>query len=141
MRTRINGDRGRRGSVATDSLIGTVVCMVLFGAIAGGCYAWPKYKKYARTMQGEAELAGQEYERRIQVEDARARKEAAVMLAEAEVERARGVAEANQIIAEGLGGPEGYLRYLWIQGLQDGTSEVIYVPTEAGLPILEAGKR
>lgn len=26
-------------------------------------------------------------------------------------------------------------------GLQDGSSEVIYIPTEAGIPILEAGKR
>lgn len=33
------------------------------------------------------------------------------------------------------------LRYLWIQGLQEGaTPQVVYVPTEAGLPILEAGR-
>jgi hypothetical protein len=30
---------------------------------------------------------------------------------------------------------------LWIQGLQDKDNNTIYVPTEAGLPILEAGKR
>lgn len=35
---------------------------------------------------------------------------------------------------------EGYLRYLWIDKLGAG-NQVIYVPTEAGLPILEAGKR
>jgi|TARA_B100002003_G_C14041045_1_gene501641 hypothetical protein len=32
------------------------------------------------------------------------------------------------------------LRYVWIKGLQDGNGERIYIPTEAGLPILEAGK-
>lgn len=28
----------------------------------------------------------------------------------------------------------------WVKGLTDGSSEVIYVPTEANLPILEAGR-
>ena len=41
---------------------------------------------------------------------------------------------------ESLKNNESYLRYLWIQGLQDGTSEVIYIPTEANLPILEAAR-
>ncbi len=58
----------------------------------------------------------------------------------AEVERAKGVAEANKIIGSSLKGNESYLRYLWIQGLQDGSSEVIYIATEAGLPILEASR-
>lgn len=63
------------------------------------------------------------------------------LLAEAEIERAKGVAEANRIIGESLKGNEAYLRYLWIQGLQEGsTPQVVYVPTEAGLPILEAGR-
>jgi hypothetical protein len=30
---------------------------------------------------------------------------------------------------------------LWIQGLQDGSSETIYIPTEANLPILEATRK
>jgi len=62
-------------------------------------------------------------------------------LADAEIERARGVAGANKIIGESLKNNDAYLRYLWIQGLQDKDNNVIYVPTEAGLPILEAGKR
>jgi hypothetical protein len=51
------------------------------------------------------------------------------------------VAEANRIIGESLKGNESYLRYLWIQNLESGSNSVVYVPTEAGLPILEAGKR
>ena len=50
------------------------------------------------------------------------------------------MAEANAIVAEGLGGPEGYLRYLWIQSLGENGQDVIYIPTEAGLPILEASR-
>jgi hypothetical protein len=57
------------------------------------------------------------------------------------VERAIGVAEANEIIGESLRENEAYLRYLWINGLHDGSSEVIYIPTEANLPILEAVRK
>jgi regulator of protease activity HflC (stomatin/prohibitin superfamily) len=67
--------------------------------------------------------------------------ESAKALAAAEVERARGVAEANKIIGESLKGNEAYLRWQWIQNLESGSNSVIYVPTEAGLPILEAGQR
>lgn len=56
--------------------------------------------------------------------------------AEIEVERAKGIAEANEIIAESI--TEGYLHYRFIEGLNDGNTEVIYVPTETNLPILEA---
>ena len=51
------------------------------------------------------------------------------------------VQEANEIIGESLKENEEYLKYLWVKGLQDGSSEVIYIPTEANMPILEAGKR
>ena len=37
-----------------------------------------------------------------------------------------------------LGGPEGYLRYLQIQALAETRASLIYVPTEAGLPVTEA---
>jgi len=67
--------------------------------------------------------------------------ESAKNLAKAEIERAKGVAEANKIIGESLKGNEAYLRYLWIQSLSDGHSETIYVPTEANLPVLEATRR
>lgn len=56
--------------------------------------------------------------------------------AEIEIERAKGIAQANTIIAESIS--EGYLHYRFIEGLNDGNTEVIYVPTEANLPILEA---
>ncbi|OLX60112.1 hypothetical protein DB99_07995 [Salmonella enterica subsp. enterica serovar Heidelberg] len=75
------------------------------------------------------------------MQEALAKKESAKMLADAEIERAKGVAKANQIIGDSLRNNEEYLRYLWIDGLQQNKSQVIYVPTEANLPILEAGKR
>jgi len=61
--------------------------------------------------------------------------------AEIEVAKAEGVAKANQIIGESLKSNESYLRYLWIRGLKEGNNQVIYVPTETGLPILEASRK
>ena len=108
------------------------------GLVAGGCYALPTYNVWKQGKDGEAELAKAEQNRQIAVEVARAKLESAKFEAEAEVVRAKGVAEANQIIGESLRNNEAYLRYLWINGLQDGSSEIIYIPTEANLPILEA---
>lgn len=58
--------------------------------------------------------------------------------AEIEVARAEGIAASNKIIADSLS--DKYLRYQWIKGLQQNDMQVVYVPTEAGLPILEAGR-
>jgi len=67
-----------------------------------------------------------------------AKKESSKALADAEAIRAEGVARANKIIGDSLSGNEGYLRYLWIQSLQSSKMQVVYVPTEANLPILES---
>ena len=118
------------------SIIGSI------GVLVGSwCYFAPKYRVYSATMDGEAEYAQAEQNRRITVLEASSKAEAAKSLADAEVARARGVAEANAIIGESLKGNDAYLRWLWIENLDKGTNSVIYIPTEAGLPILEAGKR
>jgi regulator of protease activity HflC (stomatin/prohibitin superfamily) len=104
----------------------------------GGC---PHYNVWRQGLVGTAELRRAEQNKQIAVQEAQAKLDSAKLLSDAEIERARGVAEANKIIGDSLKGNEGYLRYLWIQGLQTNQMQVIYVPTEAGLPILEAGKR
>ena len=113
--------------------------------LAGGLYGCPKYEVWQQGLKGEAELNRAQQNRKIAVNEAEAKRDAAKMLAQAEVERAHGVAEANKIIGEGLRGHEEYLRYLWLMGLEHvanspNGSTVIYVPTEANLPILEAGR-
>lgn len=119
---------------------------VLFSLIAlislSGCTAWPPYNVWAQRLEGEAELAKANYSKQVAVQEAVAKEEAASHLAAAEVARAHGVANANQIIGNSLKDNEAYLRWLYIEGLKEKTgTEVIYIPTEAGLPILEAGKR
>ena len=126
--------------VSLSVLVG--VGVVALTAIVGSCaYVKPKYNVWAAEMEGSAQYAQAEQNRKITILEAEAKLESAKALAAAEVERAKGVAEANRIIGESLKGNESYLRYLWIQNLESGSNSVVYVPTEAGLPILEAGKR
>ena len=108
---------------STPALVSVILLALVFALFWG----WPKYRVYTMEMRGKAAYAEAEQNRRI-----------AALDAAAEVERARGVAEANRIIGQSLQGNESYLRYLWIQNLNTGSGERIYIPTEAGLPILEA---
>jgi len=96
------------------------------------------YDVWAQGKEGEAELAKAESNRQIKTLEAKSVLESSKHLADAEIIRARGMAEANQIIGDSLKGNESYLRYLWIQGLQTNQMQVVYVPTEANLPILES---
>jgi hypothetical protein len=114
-----------------------ILAMVVFLWIYG-VFVNPFLNVWHQSMKGQAELAHAEYSRQIATCEANAKKESAKSLAEAEVIRAEGVAKANKIIGDSLDGNEGYLRYLWIQGLQTENTQVIYVPTEANLPILES---
>lgn len=127
-------------AIASAVWIGTGIFAL--STIIGGCaYIKPKWGVWAAEMEGAAELAQAEQNRKITVLEAEAKLESAKALSAAEIERAKGVAEANRIIGESLKDNESYLRYLWIQNLESGSNSVVYVPTEAGLPILEAGKR
>ncbi len=128
-------------STKTKVLVTTAI-LLGFTVFLGSCgWVYPKWKVYAATMTGEAEYAQAEQNRRISILEAEAELESAKALAAAEVERAKGVAEANAIIGQSLKDNEAYLRWQWIKNLESGSNSVIYVPTEAGLPILEAGKR
>ena len=90
---------------------------------------------------GRAMLLQANNERKVAIETSKAKKESSHYEADAEIIRAGGVAEANKIIGESLKENEAYLRYLWVNQLNENKQNVIYIPTEAGMPILEAGKR
>ena len=86
--------------------------VILFFLLLGGCVAYYALKPTLASIDGTAELAQAEQNRQIAITEARAKEESAVLLAQAEVERAKGVAQANQIIGDSLKGNEEYLRYL-----------------------------
>ena len=98
-----------------------VLCMVGF----------PRYAVWQQEMSAKAEQ-----NRRIKIEEAKANLEAEKLNAQAEIERAKGAAEAIKI-ENGSITPT-YIQYLWVRQQNLSANKVIYIPTEASLPILEA---
>jgi regulator of protease activity HflC (stomatin/prohibitin superfamily) len=118
-------------TVLLGGLVAVTAAVVLF---AGG----PVYNVWTQGMNGKAELQKAEYTRKVAVLEAQAKMDSASKLADAEVERAKGVAEANRIIGDSLKDNPRYLQYLYITGLQEGSEKgnrTIYVPTEGGMPV------
>lgn len=102
----------------------------------------PPMGAWVAEWEGKSELAKADYSKQVQVQEAKAKEEAANYLANADIARAKGVAQANKIIGTSLKDNEAYLRWLYIESLKEKTGmETIYVPTEGGLPILESRKR
>lgn len=119
--------------------IGLVLFIVTILGV--GAVAFPTYRVWQQEMAGKAELAEATYSRQIAIEEAEAEEEASKALARADTIRARGVAESNKIIGQSLQNNPEYIDYLYITNLGKNDGAVIYVPTEAGLPVTEAGKR
>lgn len=133
----------RRNGELDLAAVGGIGCLGLLamGAILLTMWGCPQYHVYQQGMAGQAKLKEAESSRQIITQEAHAKREAAKDLAAAEIERAKGVAEANRIIGEGLKDNHEYLMYLWIHSLAErDNATTIYIPTEAGLPILEAGR-
>jgi len=100
-----------------------------------GC---PQYNVYQQRKDGEAQLAHATSSREIAVAEAKAKMESASLLAQADTIRAHGVAAANKIIGASLKDNPEYLQWLWIDHIEK--ANVIYIPTEGNLPIMEAGR-
>ena len=107
-----------------------------------GC---PRYNVYRSGLAGEAELVRAEQNKKIAIEDAKAKLQSAKMLAEADSIRAIGAKNVEKIRAEGMAEAmeiengkltDKYIQYLWVRNIDKG--DKIYISTEAGLPILEA---
>jgi regulator of protease activity HflC (stomatin/prohibitin superfamily) len=96
-------------------------------------------------MRGKAEFVQAEQNRKIQIEEAKANVEAARLDKEADSIRAIGQKNAEVIRAEGMAQAmdiengkltESYIKYLWVRNIDKG--DKIYIPTESGMPLLEA---
>lgn len=123
-----------------DFVTGCITFVVIVGLIVGVAFGIPRYQVWQAEYSGKAKLIEANQTKQIQVTEAKAKKESAIYEAQAEIERAKGVAEANQIIGGSLKGNHEYLMYLYIQTMENTHNQVIYVPTEGSLPILEAGR-
>jgi len=138
MKTNNKNIRGNASIV----ILCVLAAFVLLGGIGGCMWGYPNYTVYEQRLAGEAMLAHAQASKEVAVAEARAKMESATLLAQAEVERAKGVAAANKIIGDSLKGNDAYLRYLWITDVAGNNQgkTVVYVPTEANLPILEASR-
>lgn len=119
-------------------ILSLVLLFVIIGAITGGLYMYPKYKLYKMEMNGQAELAEAEWTKKIQIEEAKGKLEAAKYDRETELIKANTEAEANKIVAGSL--DPLYIKYKMVEKMTDANTEIIYVPTEGGIPVLEAGR-
>ncbi len=112
-----------------------ILSAVVIALILGLMFGLPQYSVWQQEMAGKARLAEATQSRQILIEQARAEKEAAILQAEA----IKIMGEAAQKYPE-------YRKQEFIgafgEALKAGTiSQIIYVPTEANIPILEAGKQ
>jgi len=121
--------------------INAAVLLLILGLMIG----LPRYNVYSSEMRGKAEFVRAEQNRRIQIEEAKANVESALLDAEADSVRAVGQMNAEIIRAEGMAQAmdiengkltDSYIKYLWVRNIDKG--DKIYIPTESGMPLLEA---
>ena len=112
----------------------TLIIWALFGQ--------PMWRVWAQQKKGEADLQQAHKEQQIKVSKAQGRLDAAAINKQAAIIEAEAVAAQIEKIGQTLTEHDLYLKWQWIKMMEDRPeSSVIYVPTEANLPILEAGKR
>jgi hypothetical protein len=114
----------------------TLICLAVVAVFTLSLWGCPHYKVYSARKEGEAILAHAQSSREVAVAEAKAKMESAALLAQADTIRAQGVAASNRIIGQSLKGNQEYLHWLWIDQIEK--ANVVYVPTEANLPIMEA---
>ena len=118
----------------------TVIVIAAVAFIVGLCFAIPTYRVWSSRMEGKAELEKAEQNRNILIKEAQAHLEAEKLNAQAEIERAKGAAEAIHIENGSI--TDSYIKYLWVRQQKDlNQKTVVYIPTgDFGIPIIEAGR-
>lgn len=130
---------GNNNINVTPDLIKKVIwgIAVILVVVISMAFIRPWYNVWSQEMEGKAEFAKAEQNRKIKIEEARANLEAEKLNAQAEIERAKGAAEAIKI-ENGSITPT-YIQYLWVRQQSDLSNKtVIYIPTETNLPLLES---
>jgi len=123
------------------SILGIFILIII--AIVVMMFGLPTYNVWQQEMAGKAEMAKAEQNRRILVEEAKARLEAEKLNAQAEIERAKGMAEAMSIENGTLSSI--YNQYLFIRTLEKladkgNLPQIIYMPSEGLLPVMDVSQ-
>ena len=119
--------------------------VMLIISLAWVLLGYPHWRVWAAHQRGQADLAQAKNEQQIQIATAQSRLSAAELNKQAAIIEAQAVAAQVKEIGTELSHHDLYLRWQWIKMMEDTISEesatqIIYVPTEANLPILEAAR-
>lgn len=110
--------------------IGLACMTLLVVSIAG----FPPYRVWNADMTGRAKLAESENARKVLIEQARAEQEAAKMRADAIAIVGKAAKEYPEYRQQEFLGA-------FAEALKEGNiSQIMYIPTEASIPITEAGR-
>ena len=136
------------GQISCEGIVETVYpnWFIVSGIIVAIVVVWflvgyPFWKVWASRKDGQASLAEAENAEKVAIAQANARIGAAEANKKAEIIEAEAISESIKTIGKSLEENPSYNRFQWIKMMEKGNNATVYVPTEANLPILEAGKR
>lgn len=116
-------------------VIVVLVVLAVVGLVLGLMFGLPIYSVWQQGLSGQAALARAEQTRQIILTQAKAEEAAAE-------HRAKAIAIMGAMAQKFPEYRQQEFIGAFAQALHDGhIHQIIYVPTEAGIPILEAGKR
>ena len=124
----------RQLNIGPFTILIALICFIILMILILILFGWPHYKVWKQGMDGQAALAEAEQSKMIQVQ-----------VAKAELESAKLRAQAIQLVGQAAKDYPEYRKQEFIgafgEALRDGRiQQIIYVPTEANIPIVEAGK-
>lgn len=144
---KINFELGTELSEQKSTMKAKWIFLIVVGVIAVIAvlmFGLPMYNVWQQEMSGRAEMAKAEQNRQILVKEAEAKLQAEKLNALAEIERAKGMAQAMEI-ENGKLTPV-YNQYLFIRTLEKisdkgSLPQTIYIPTEGLLPVMNVANK
>lgn len=135
--------KNRKGS-GEFAVIMAIAFIVLVLAVCV-FWIWPHYTLWSTEMAGKARTVQAEHEGAARLAQAESEKKIMIEGAKAEVESAKLRADAIQIVGKASKDFPEYRQQEFIgafaEALKEGNiKQIIYVPTEAGIPILETSR-
>lgn len=117
------------GPIKSRAILSVSSLVVFLGISAAVAFGYPQYKVWEQSKAGEAALAKATQDRQIKVQEA-----------EAEQEAASKQAEANRILGESIRQYPESMEQKWVEAIEKTSNQVIYLPTEASVPITESAR-
>lgn len=117
------------GPIKLRAILSVSSLALFLGISAAVAFGYPQYKVWEQSKAGEAALAKATQDRQIKVQEA-----------EAEQEAASKQAEANRILGESIRQYPESMESKWIEAIEKTSNQVIYLPTEASIPITESAR-